>query len=347
MGLLIGEVLAAGLQLFSKVIMSGEEGKSTFLFALMAYRHLLAAFCVVPLALYVERWSVKKMTWSACLWLFMVALTGISIGLGFFYYGQSDTTATYATNFLNLIPIVTFMFSAIMRIEKLKVCTRAGKIKIGGAILCLGGALTISLYKGTTLHIGPRRKYDGATKIHQHNYKRGTLFLVVSILSYATRFIMQVKLSEAFPYKYWATALICIMASFQQVIIGLCVHRSKAAWSLGWNLQLIWVVSGALVSIVTSCLVLWAVAKRGPTYPSMFNPISLILVAVAEALFLHQDITLGSLLGMSIIIIGLYLFLWAKNKEIMAPPPLPEVLPRDPAKEVNEVQANRPLVNFV
>ncbi|KAM7467613.1 hypothetical protein LguiB_015175 [Lonicera macranthoides] len=291
MGLLIGEVLAAGLQLLSKVIIS--EG--TFLFALMAYRHLAAALCVVPLALYFERGNVMKMSWSACLWLFMVALTGISMGLGFFYYGQTDTTATYATNFLNLIPIVTFLFSAILRIERLRVCTRAGEIKIGGAILCLGGALTISLYRGTTLHIGPHIKYDGAIKGPQHNYKRGTLFLVASILSYATRFIMQ----------------------------------------------------GALVTIVTSCLVLWAVEKRGPTYPSMFNPLSLILVAVAEALFLHQDITVGSLLGMSFVIVGLYLFLWAKDKEIMAPP-LPEVLASDQTKQVAfEVQPDRPLVNFV
>lgn len=29
------------------------------------------------------------------------------------------------------------------------------------------------------------------------------------------------------------------------------------------------------------------------THPSMFNPLSLILVAVAEALFFHQDISLG------------------------------------------------------
>ncbi|KAM7485599.1 hypothetical protein LguiA_001608 [Lonicera macranthoides] len=342
-GLLIGEVLTAGLQLLSKVVMSSEEN-SAFMFALMTYRHLLAAVCLVPVALYFERGNVKNMTWSACLWLFMVALTGISIGLGFFYFGQRDTTATYATNFLNLIPIVTFIFSAILRIERLRVRTRAGKIKIGGAILCLGGALTISLYKGTTLHIGPHRKYEGATMIYHHNYKRGTLFLVASILAYAARFIMQVKLSNVFPYKYWATTLICIMASFQQVIIGLCMKRNKAAWSLGWNLQLVWVISGAMVSIVTSCLVLWAVVKRGPTYPSMFKPISLILVAVAEALFFHQDITLGSLLGMCIIIIGLYLFLWAKNKEVMAPSPPLEVLTRDPTNEVTQVQANRALV---
>lgn len=54
------------------------------------------------------------------------------------------------------------------------------------------------------------------------------------------------KLSKAFPYKYWATTLICIMASLQQVIIGLCVDRKRAAWSLGWNLQLIWVISVSL-----------------------------------------------------------------------------------------------------
>ncbi|THG17293.1 hypothetical protein TEA_025723 [Camellia sinensis var. sinensis] len=34
-----------------------------------------------------------------------------------------------------------------MIMEKLRLCTKAGKVKTGGAIMCLAGALTISLYK--------------------------------------------------------------------------------------------------------------------------------------------------------------------------------------------------------
>lgn len=35
------------------------------------------------------------------------------MAMGLYSYGLRDTTATYATNFLNLIPITTFVFSII------------------------------------------------------------------------------------------------------------------------------------------------------------------------------------------------------------------------------------------
>ena len=35
------------------------------------------------------------------------------MAIGLLYYGLRDTTATYATNFINLIPIVAFIFSII------------------------------------------------------------------------------------------------------------------------------------------------------------------------------------------------------------------------------------------
>lgn len=319
-GMLMVQVFGTGLQLLSRIILS--EG--TFIFALMAYRHIVGALCVAPFAIYFERGSIKKLNWTACFWLFMVASSGISMAMGFYYFGLRDTTATYATNFLNLIPITTFLFSTILRIEKLRLNTRAGKVKTVGAMLCLTGALTISLYKGKVLHISHHSAHHNPLiKKTNQNFTRGTLILVGSILSYGTWFILQVKLNQAFPYKYWTTFLICIIASVQQVVLGLCIDRSKTAWKLGWNLQLITIVySGALATAATFCLIAWAISKKGPTYPSMFNPIALILVAITEALFLGEDITVGSLVGMSLIIVGLYSFLWAKNKEtrILASP---------------------------
>lgn len=117
-----------------------------------------------------------------------------------------------------------------------------------------------------------------------------------------------------------------------------------------------------LATAATFCLISWAVANRGPTYPSMFNPLALIFVTITEALFLGEPITVGrlvsrhgidlrfplimqvlfhsystinmvtkmyelivrfaqqlqrdcSLIGMSLIIAGLYSFLWGKSKE--------------------------------
>lgn len=51
MSMLMVQIFATGQQLLSRVILS--EG--TFIFALMAYRHVVAAICVAPFAFYFER----------------------------------------------------------------------------------------------------------------------------------------------------------------------------------------------------------------------------------------------------------------------------------------------------
>ncbi|KAH0691647.1 hypothetical protein KY289_019005 [Solanum tuberosum] len=330
-GMLTVQVIATGLQLLSKVILS----HGTFVFALMTYRHVVATLCIAPFALIWERDSLmKKVTWSVLFWLFMIALTGIIMAMGLFYYGLKETSATYATNFLNLIPIVTFFFSTVSRVEKLRLKTRLGKIKLLGAMLCLAGALTITLYKGKAFYISHHHKYQNSSNDHEHKL-RGTIFLMCSCMSYGCWFLIQSKVSKVFPYKYSATFIISIIATIQSAIIGLSVDRRKASWKLGLNMQLITIFySGTLATAATLCIISWAVAKRGPTYPSMFNPLSLIFVAIAEAFFLGQEISIGSLLGMFLIIVGLYSFLRAKSKEFTqigspnvgdAEAPLPEI----------------------
>ncbi|KAB5531522.1 hypothetical protein DKX38_018192 [Salix brachista] len=107
-----------------------------------------------------------------------------------------------------------------------------------------------------------------------------------------------------------------IFYTIQSAVIGLCMDRSSAAWKLEWNLQLLTIIySGSLASAATFCLISWAVARRGPSYPPMFNPLTLIFVAVLEALILGAEITVGTLLGMVLmIIIGLYSLLGKANE---------------------------------
>ncbi|CAH9099310.1 unnamed protein product [Cuscuta epithymum] len=314
MEMLLVQAIATGLQLLSKVIL----GQGAFVFALMTYRNIVAAFCVAPFAFFLERDSLKKLSFSAVIWIFFVALSGITMAMGFFYFGLQNTSATYATNFLNLIPIVTFVFSIITRVEKLRLKTKAGNIILIGIMSCLAGALTITLYKGKTFHLSTININNHAiAPTVKPNWGLGTIFLACSCISYGFWFIIQAKLFKIFPYKYCATTLICIFATFQSMVVGLFIDRTKASWKLGWNLQLVTILySGALATAATFCLISSAVAQRGPTYPSIFNPLSLILVAIAESALLGSSISVGSLIGMTLIIVGLYLFLWGKNLEI-------------------------------
>ncbi|KAL7146031.1 hypothetical protein ABFS83_06G013900 [Erythranthe nasuta] len=320
LGMLLVQVISTGLQLLSRIVLS----QGIFTFALMTYRHAVAALVMMPFAIYFERGILKKLTLIAFFWVFMVALVGITMAMGLFYYGLKETTATYATNFTNIVPILTFLFSTILRIETLGLRTRAGKIKTLGAILCLGGALTIVLYKGKSFHLTHNHNESKIIPKTAQNKTRGTIFLVASCFSYGVWFILQVKLFNVFPYKYTATFLICLVASIQDVVIGLCMDRKPKSWQLGWNLQLITILySGILATAGSFTLISWAVTQKGPTYPSMFNPLALIFVTITEALFLGEAITVQSLIGMSLIIVGLYLFLWGKHKDMKGGPRIP------------------------
>ncbi|RAL46342.1 hypothetical protein DM860_015335 [Cuscuta australis] len=259
LGMLLVQAIATGLQLLSKVIL----GHGTFVFALLTYRHIVATFCVAPVALFRERESLKNLNVGVVVHLFFVALFGIPMAMGLFYYGLRDTTATYATNFLNLIPIATFILSLIFRIEKLRWNHKDGKVKIIGAVFCLAGALTTTFYKGKTFYLSNAHSHQLVSNQMNENWGRGTVFLTFSCLSYGLWFVTQ----------------------------------------------------GVLASAATLCLVFWAIAKRGPTYPSMFNPLSLVFVAITEAIFFGTSISFGSLIGMAVLIVGFYLFLWGKSME--------------------------------
>ncbi|PKI68695.1 hypothetical protein CRG98_010975 [Punica granatum] len=130
--------------------------------------------------------------------------------MSLYYYGLRDTTATYAVNFLNLIPIITFIFAIIARVEALRLHTWAGRVKIIGAVLCVAGALSTSLYKGKSFYIFHHdiKHSEALVKNVKHNWMRGTLMLTGSCFCYSTWYMLQVKMNKIFPLKVLGTILI-------------------------------------------------------------------------------------------------------------------------------------------
>ncbi|VAH81235.1 unnamed protein product [Triticum turgidum subsp. durum] len=293
-------------------------------FVLLAYRNLIGAITVAPFAFYFEREMMKKVNLKVWGWISINALFGIVLAMGLHYYGLRATNAAYTVNFLNVIPVVTFIIAIILRVERLKIGTCPGKMKVIGAAICVGGTMVISMYKGKLLHLWPThllkpqlQSVGAASSVpDHHNMLIGTLFLAGSCLSYAFWFIIQVRVSKEFPSKYFSTMLACVSGTVQAVVIGVMLDRRPMAWALNWNLQLLTVVySGVFNTGITFCLISWAVSRRGPIYPSMFNSLSLIITTVLDSVLLGTDVSVGSLLGALLIIIGLYAFLWGKGKE--------------------------------
>ncbi|KAM0830823.1 hypothetical protein ACQ4PT_065958 [Festuca glaucescens] len=331
-GMVLVQVFTVVTMLMSKVALNAGMHP----LVLLVYRNVVAAAAVAPLALIFERDLWKKLNLAVLGWIFINATFGVLLAMGLYYFGLRATNAAYAVDFLNLIPVATFLIAVALRAERLSLACWPGRTKLLGAAAGVAGTMVVSLCKGTHLllpHLRVSHSHGTkpVTSVHGgQNMVVGTLFLVSSCVSYALWFVVQARVALVFPSRYWTTTLTCVAGSVQSAIAAAVVVAltgtgagswglTSEAWRLRWDMQLATVVySGVFNTGVTFVLVSWAVARRGPVYPPMFNSLSLVATTVVDALVLGTDVYLGGVLGAALVVLGLYAFLWGKGKELAA-----------------------------
>ncbi|XBH96643.1 hypothetical protein VPH35_086990 [Triticum aestivum] len=334
------ELFTTGQMLLTKVVVDA----GLFVFALLTYRFFLGAALVVPLALIFEPGKLKELKLKAFIWIFTgcgvsrfvhIILVQFTIP-GLYYIGLGDTSPGYAINFYNIIPIATFILAVLFRKElrqpynlffkkeSLDMRSLVGNIKVIGTLVCVGGTLVISPYKGKVLHLWPTNiigyhpKQAGA--VFGHHHVRGTVLLITSCLSLAVWYTVHAQMLKVFPYKYWSTVATCFVGSIQMAVVGVAMNREKATWALKWNMSLLTIVYSAILNTAAKFVMIsWVITQRGPTYPAMFCAVSVFFTTILDSLLLGHDLSVGSVLGMFMILAGLYLFLWGKRKEPVPP----------------------------
>ncbi|VAH72375.1 unnamed protein product [Triticum turgidum subsp. durum] len=330
-GMLLVQVLTVVTMLLSKAALNGGMQPLVHL----VYRNLVAAAAVAPLAVVFEREILKKVNMVVLGWIFINATFGVLLATGLYYCALRATSAAYTVNFFNLIPVVTFLIAVALQAERISLGTWPGRMKLLAAVVGVAGTMVVSLCKGPLLpisHLRPSYAHAHASPpapasvIHGgHDMAVGTLFMCGSCVSYALWFVVQARVAKVFPSRYWSTTLTCAAGSLQSAaaagVAAVLAPREgwAAEWRLRWDLRLATVVySGVFNTGVTFVLVSWAVARRGPVYPPMFNSLSLVATTVVDAGMLGTDIYLGGVLGAGLVVMGLYAFLWGKGKELAA-----------------------------
>ncbi|TVU38297.1 hypothetical protein EJB05_11659, partial [Eragrostis curvula] len=271
-------------------------------FVFLVYRNLVAAAAVAPLAFIFERKMWGNLSLAIWSWISVNAVFGIVLALGLYYYGLRATSASYSVNFLNLIPIVTFVIAIVLRSEKLVLAKWPGKMKLLGTVVCVGGAMVVSMFKGRLLHLWSTNllRYSQAASAESpnglhHDMAIGTLFLCGSCLSYGLWFAVQARLAKVFPSKYLVTTLTCLLGSLQSIVIGIFLNHDISKWKIKWDLQLLTVVySGVFNTAIPYVLNSWAISRRGPVYPTMFSSLLLIITTVMDSVLLGTNTYLGS-----------------------------------------------------
>eukprot|EP00261_Vitis_vinifera_P033621 XP_019074864.1 PREDICTED: WAT1-related protein At1g68170 [Vitis vinifera] len=275
---------------------------------LIAYRYIFAAAFTVPLALIFDRKSRQKMTWMIFLQGSLCGLFGGSLGQNLYAESLTLTSATFAAAMTNIIPAMAFVLAIVLRMERLAIGTVAGKSKVLGTLLSISGALVLTFYKGVELNLWSTNinlLHHGAATSQQSSNDQ----VLGSILPVA-------KISMVYP-SYSGTALTCVCAAIQSVVYAMCAEKEWSAWKLGWNIRLLTVVyTGVWATGLMVAIMSWAARLRGPLFVSSFYPLMLVTVAILGSLLLDEQLYLGSIIAVVLIVVGLYGVLWGKGKEM-------------------------------
>ncbi|KAH1040493.1 hypothetical protein J1N35_042236 [Gossypium stocksii] len=300
---------------------------------IVVYRFMFANVIMVPFVFVFERKSLKKINKKVLLQAFFCGLFGGSLVQNLYLQSLVHTSATFVAAMINLAPAFTFILAICFKMEKLAIRTNAGKAKMCGTLIGIGGAMVFTFYRGVDINIWTTNV--NLLKHHHHeqicpapschgtgDFIIGAFFGVLSCISFSLWLIIQAKMSVEFPYLYSSTALMCLMASIQGALYAACTVRDWNQWKLGWNVRLLAVAYvGIMGSALFVFLVSWAVRVKGPLYAAIFNPLGLVLVAVVGSLLLDEKLHLGSIIGGLMIVCGVYVVLWGKAKESQQPQP--------------------------
>ncbi|XP_013716036.2 WAT1-related protein At1g68170 isoform X1 [Brassica napus] len=304
--------------LFKLAVVDGMEPR-----VLVAYRLFFATLFMIPLSLIFQREKRPEFTWNLLLLALLSGLLGAVLPSIFTITGLALTSATFASAAAVLTPLITFVLAAFLRMESVRFGTREGKAKVFGTLFGVGGALIFIFYRGKDIHMWSthvdlmNKSHDFSRDASHHISILGALFVFGGNFSYAFWLLLQVKVGKQFGGAYWNATLMNLTGSVVAVIIALCWNCDLKEWKLGWNIRLFTI---AYASIVMSGMVIavnaWCVESRGPLFVSVFSPVALVVVALVGSFILNETLHVGSIIGTVIIVGGLYLVLWGKNKEM-------------------------------
>ncbi|EXB52991.1 Auxin-induced protein 5NG4 [Morus notabilis] len=316
------QVCYAGMNITSKVAL--ESGMNPLV--LVAYRQIFATMAIGPFSYIMEWKTMPKITFPILFQIFLCSLTGAVANQVFYFLGLKYSSAIIASALSNILPAVTFLLAVIFRQESAEIRKKSGIAKIVGTILCVGGAMMLSFYQGKVIGLGePNMNWSYLQKVRESttsntvnsNPLLGPIFIILSTVGWAAWFIIQAGMSEKFPAPYTSTTLMCFMATVECGAIGFVLEHKISAWSLRNDTRLVAsLYAGIMGSAIAFFLTSWSIQRKGPLYVSVFSPLLLIIVAILSWALLKEKIYIGTVLGSTFIIAGLYAVLWGKGKEM-------------------------------
>nr|KJB22377.1 hypothetical protein B456_004G044500 [Gossypium raimondii] len=232
--------LAITNALFKMILNEGMNGV-----IILIYRHTISVICLTPIAFFRERKSRPKLTPSIMCHLFFNALIGLVLTQYFFLLGLQYASPTFTCAFLNIVPAITLVLALPFGLEKVNMGNKAGKAKVVGTLVCISGAMVLTLYKGRTL-VGSSNSSDNNTTVvatkKKDRWGIGPIFPMASAVCFSSWFLLQSRIGKVYPCKYSSTAFMSLFSAFQSTILGLITEREFTKWILKDELEVTTVI---------------------------------------------------------------------------------------------------------
>ncbi|KAJ6857267.1 hypothetical protein NC651_038845 [Populus alba x Populus x berolinensis] len=228
----------------------------------------------------------------------------------------------------NLVPAITFVMAFLIGPEKINIRSFRSVAKIVGTVICVSGAISMALLRG------PKLLNTTIFESGGEDWLLGCLLIFASTFCWSIWLILQVPVTASYPDHLSLSAWLCFLATLQSGILTLFLEKDLDAWKLHSYLEVAGCLfTGIIGSGISFFVQAWVISQRGPLFSAMFNPLSTVIVTVLAAIFLHEEIYTGSLIGAVSVIIGLYIVLWGKAKDFIK-----EEDEVDPKLEIDERQ---------
>ncbi|KAI3961414.1 hypothetical protein MKW92_045382 [Papaver armeniacum] len=266
----------ADLALFSRTVLL--QGMSPRFF-FVVYRQAIATLVLAPIAYFSQR---KKTGTALGMRSFSLIFTASLIGIVF------DIIIASAMG--NLLPAISFLLAALIRLEKVDIRSLSTSAKIVGTIICVSGAFCIAFMKGPKLlntEFTPQQQDQNSILFHYfnstltvgspNNWMLGCFLLLGSCACWACWLILQVPMTASYPNHLCLSAWMCFFATLQSPFVTYFLEPNSNSWRLNSSFELL-------------CVIYF-----GHFFSAMFNPLCTVIVTILACLFLQEELYVGKL----------------------------------------------------